>query len=615
MSQDQHLAYQIIATRRGQEDGSARRARLGYRPFLIGSGSGADLRLDSPAVSPVHARLFLTTTGQVMITNLGLPGTLTLDGDPIAPFKCAHWKPGALVQLGDYDLQLVTLVVEDADGQREYVRPSVITQESEPVDPFQSMLAGDEPATGPPPAPARPFWSDEDDEVGERVAEAVDAPSAPSEAVSPPAPPRAITDTPVVPFTPDAFPPPPAPPAAGGAAPAAPIAKTLPKDWLSAGPLSAQVAINPVNLVAGERVRVPISARNGHSQDLQLRVSVAGLPREWVILPEAPPTLVPGEIGAFDLILQTPPAVPVDHLEAAVHLTDRAAPELSLVLPLRLNFKPAPDLVGRLASANVDFSRQTCLYLHNHTQAAAEVFIAGHTDAPGLEVIPAQTQATLPPGQMVKIPVIFTVARRPWLRPARYAFSLSAVQGSRAPLDYPGTVRVRPRLSILPLALLLILALTLAAGVYAVRHGLLSGAPPGTPTATALPTGPAAPSGSPSAVFALPATATAPPPTRQPPTPTPTVPTLTPTATSTPTLTPSPTPSATPTPPYVDPRPEGCAAVVPPGWEPHLVRRGDTAYRLAVTLGTTVDTIAAVNCLADPNHLREGQALLLPPAP
>jgi hypothetical protein len=111
------------------------------------------------------------------------------------------------------------------------------------------------------------------------------------------------------------------------------------------------------------------------------------------------------------------------------------------------------------------------------------VFAAGHSER-GLHVIPLHTQLEIPPGQIVKVPVRIDVEERPALRPLRRLFAVSVTQGNRAPLDFPGTLWVRPRVPLVPTALLL--ATVLFVAIIAGRS-LLAGQQ-GAPTSTRFPT-------------------------------------------------------------------------------------------------------------------------------
>jgi len=479
MSQYQAVVYQIVAVRRGQSD-AEQRARLGHRPFLIGSGSAADLRLEGEAIRAVQARLFLTTTGQVMLTNLGEAGSLALDGVALPSFACVPWKPGAVLAMGGYDLRLGTLHAEGEEGELEVIEFPVITQESAAVE-DDAILADEaapvEPAVSAEPAspPMREAFASAFGRAapdgGEAVGRAADSPdrptppegwplavvagpdefeeadalAAPSGVLLPDFPPRPAQEPAVVEPRPAA-----AEPAA--AAPPAGIPpglySTLPKDWQYAGLFGVQLPLPTVSLVPGERVRIPVSLRNGYAEALRLHVAVDGVPAGWVIQPSAPVTVAAGEIQTLDLVLQTRPAPFLGQVcEARIRFMDRSGPNVMLTAALTLSFKNAPNLVGRLEPAEAAETRPVWLFLQNHTQAATEVFITGHAaDAALLVVTPQQAQIRLPQGESIQVGVTFRALRRPWLRPVICDYCITVAHSNRAPLDYPGRVRIRPRL-------------------------------------------------------------------------------------------------------------------------------------------------------------------------
>jgi LysM repeat protein len=88
------------------------------------------------------------------------------------------------------------------------------------------------------------------------------------------------------------------------------------------------------------------------------------------------------------------------------------------------------------------------------------------------------------------------------------------------------------------------------------------------------------------------------------PTPTPTPePTATPRPTAVPTSTPVPTPTRTPTP----------TLVPTPTVTIHVVQPGDVLGAIAKMYGTTVEAIVAANGITDPDFIRQGQELVIPP--
>ncbi len=457
MSQYRGGGYQIVAARRGQGD-AGQRARLGHRPFLIGSGSAADLRLEGGTIRAVQARLFLTTTGQVMLTNLGEAGSMTLDGVALPSFACIPWKPGALLAIGGYDLHLEVIRAGGQGDAPEIVEHPVITQENRAVEdgvvPPRDAAAASAAGAGafasafgrPVPGDGRMAEGDAEDADGpairEKPAESV-AEAAPSAA-----PQAAIVAAEAPPGTPSPHQPPQPPEEVVAESPVAGLRATLPKDWQYSGLFGVQLPLPAVSLVAGERVRLPISVRNGYTETLHLHIAADGVPPEWVILPQMPLTLAGGEIQTFDVVLQTQPSpFPERVRELRIRFLDRGAPHVMLTATLTLSFKDEPNLVGRLEPVEAVETRPVWLLVQNHTQATTEVFITGHTaDATLLVVTPQQAQIRLPQGESVQIGVSFQVLRRPWLRPIVCDYCLTVAHSHRAPLDYPGRVRIRPRL-------------------------------------------------------------------------------------------------------------------------------------------------------------------------
>lgn len=671
MNAEEYFTYQVIASRAGDPSAGELRAKVGTGYLLIGSGEQVDLHLEGAPIQPVHARLFITSTGQVMLSNLGEAGTMAINGEPMAAYAPVHWKPGIGVQLGDYTLQLVTLVVEDAQGKRQQVRPAVITQESSPAgEPppqlvidwgakdVQDMpvkddtlpLKSDETELGEPlvvhdpavPAPDQPEAvlpydlpgiqgdASHDDETRRHASETIiEPPPATAGAPAPKyAPPEnsELANTPAMPFDYDALELLAAAQRINTGAVVQPsrVVQTLPKDWHYSGKLSAQLTINPVNLVPGERVRIPISIRNEYNYPIQLRVFVAGLPREWIILPTPLLDLAPAEIRAIDLVLQTQANVEEIGAETIIWLSDRVSPDVVLTLPLQLVYKKTPNITGKLQPTNPRDNSQIYLYLQNHTQASTTVFISGHSETPEFHVVPAHTQVELPPGQEVEIPIHIDVARRRLFLRHRRLFSVSARHSNRAPLDYPGRMTINPRLSPILMALPLI---ALIAAVI-VLPGILKAPTSATPSKIAPPATVSTVTSAPRLLAPAEKTENAQPsapesttavraaasevPTTAPATPlhTPTAP---PTLTSTPSAAPSPTTlPATETPVFSDPRPTGCSVPIPAGWEPYTVRSGDGLFRLAINSGTTVEEVAKINCVKDTRLLQIGQILLLP---
>jgi hypothetical protein len=389
MSEQARIVYQISAASSQQPESGAFQSRLGYRPFHIGSSDNADLQLEGADILPVHLRLLVTTTGQVMLSNLGGADSISLDSRPVAAFTPVHWKPGAVLTLGEYRLELSVISVEGDNGQIEHVLRSVITQSSEIVGgsddlaqeesngvlPKSTVLFEDDPlatdddilvedeveippasddetgdfaerdeahtpaplAAEPPPDTEQPFQHIADDLPNLPEIDSLEDSQTANTAIMPPS----LAPSPETPH------------ASGYTDHTSPVFDTLPKDWKQAGQLSIQLTVNPVTLVPGERVRVPVSIRNGHEHTLRLRVNVAGVPREWIRQPHTPLVIGPGEIGALDFIIQAPPDVIQQSADMLIRLSDYSTPDDALTLPLRLNFKSTPNLIGRLERARV----------------------------------------------------------------------------------------------------------------------------------------------------------------------------------------------------------------------------------------------------------------------
>lgn len=87
-----------------------------------------------------------------------------------------------------------------------------------------------------------------------------------------------------------------------------------------------------------------------------------------------------------------------------------------------------------------------------------------------------------------------------------------------------------------------------------------------------------------------------------------------PTPEPTPTPAPAPAPAPEPTPaPTPDPDPEPTPAPAPDAERVHVVKRGDTLGRIARRYGTTVARLVTLNGITDPNLIRVGQRIKLPP--
>lgn len=237
---------------------------------------------------------------------------------------------------------------------------------------------------------------------------------------------------------------------------------TQPKDWVYRSNLSAQLTLNPVNVAAGERVRVPLSVRNGNPFSIEVRITITGLPAEWEFWLEPRLRLFPGEIRPVDVVIQTRPAAQPVTINAVVHIADLQTPDVMLQLPLAVVLKREIDLAGRLEPARIDADQGGALCLYNHTLARIETFISGKIHSRTVDLVLPQTLFHLPSGQEVRVPLRFEVRHRPLLFATTYTFSVTAREGSRAPLDFTGRVQVRPRVSWLALLLLLILLAVIA---------------------------------------------------------------------------------------------------------------------------------------------------------
>ncbi len=360
------------------------------------------------------------------------------------------------------------------------------------------------------------------------------------------------------------------------AAPARMEEDTLRKDWRYAGHISAQLSLNEVRLSPGQRVRLSISLRSQYPQPVQVEVFITGLPAGWFGVGEEALRLQPGAVHAVDIIVQPPPNVGEGVIDAVARINDSAAPGVGLALPFKVTLRREPNLSGWLTPARITDPGPTYLHLRNHTQEAARVIIGGGGWGGGLRVLPTYPDLILPPGEILIVPVRVEPEERPnWFGKTR-DFWVSASQGRRAPLDFPGQVRIRPRYGCVWWLVGVILLLVVCGGLVwggvslVNRFGLLWAAP----TATPIP----------------------PPPTEVPfipPTPIP--PTETPLPTATPTL--------------VDPRPAECRVPVPPGWQPYVVQAGDNLFRLALNRGITIQDIQRVNCI---DGLIAGETILLP---
>ncbi|MFN8376545.1 MAG: LysM domain-containing protein [Anaerolineae bacterium] len=448
------------------------------------------------------------------------------------------------------------------------------------------------------------------------------------------------------------------------------VENTMPKQWQTAGMLGAQLTITQIQLAAGERVRVPLSLRNDYPHKLELQTLITGIDESWVTMSEPTIVLRPREVRLVDMVFFVPPPVYQERAELNLLLVDVNQSDIRMNLSLFVIFKRTPDLIGKLEPATLRDGQTAFLKLQNHTQGVARVFIAGSSPSARVRVLPQQSELHLPPGQTAQVPVKFAVDRRPLFSGAVQNFSVSAQQGTRAPLDFPGKLRVRPHMSCLTVLILLV-AIGAVMGAALLRFGnpltspeILSvfapnqaaeavatqaeaatdrpsstkesgegrggGSEEPTPTeeTDTLSFGDLlsndeqgdAPAETPDAAEPVTVEDVEPvatedielaAPERATPVPTATVAVdadpVPPTATATP------VPSVPPAPPaFVDPRPLGCAAAIPAGWTPYTVQSGDNLFRLALNHNTTIDDIIAVNCMVPPSYLVTGHVILLP---
>jgi hypothetical protein len=502
-------------------------------PFVIGSDASAHLRLSGEGILGAHVRLLLTQDKGVLVINLAPSNMTHLDDMPLTTFKPHDWTTEQVLRIADYKLHLSPPLAQGAQIRR-----------------------GDTPISPRPP----PY------EAPNIAAPAIyepphDAPSHMTEIYQ-----GAFSEPPL------------------GAA----LGSSMPKEWQQSGSLSAQLTLSQVQLAAGERVRVPLSLRNDYPHPLELQPLFTGIDETWITLSERVVLLKPREMRMVDILLYVPPPIYQQRADVDLLLVDINHAEIKISMHLLIIFKPAPDLLGSIQPPTARDSQTPHLRLQNHTQGTARIFVSGHSGSRRLNILPMQSEIHLPPGQSVQIPIKFQVNRRPFFSGSLQRYSVSAQEGTRAPLDFVGQVRVRPHISCL-LVLVLLLAICAVSSAAIIRWGnviervdaFLNPSP--TPTAT-----------------------------------------FTPSATSTPTVRPTRTPTATPRPPLLtattdapplvsDPRPAGCTQPIPAGWQPYTVRSGDTLFRLALNHGTTVDEIVRVNCMRAPSYLVTGDVILLPP--
>ncbi len=242
---------------------------------------------------------------------------------------------------------------------------------------------------------------------------------------------------------------------------------TQPKSWAYQANLGAQVTLNPVKAVPGERVRVPLSVRNANEFPIEVRVMLTGLPMGWEVLSAPLLPLKANEITLTDLVIQTQPGQTEAVIDAMVHLKDMTMQGVSTQAPLQFALRRDADLVGWLEPDQTVDGEPAYLHLQNHTRSAVTVFLNGGSDSDNLRLRLAETRLDVPPGQAVRVAVQFGVSQRPLLRAGQRNFWISAQQGTRAPLDYTSTVKIQPRLRVIPLLAVLLIGIISAVVLYA----------------------------------------------------------------------------------------------------------------------------------------------------
>ncbi|MBL8166097.1 MAG: LysM peptidoglycan-binding domain-containing protein [Anaerolineae bacterium] len=614
--------YSVVARQGGKEIG---RITLSDVNQFFGSGAAAHLKLPGEEIAAQVGWLRIGRDGRVLVSVMIETTVVTLDGSTLPPFKPTEWREGSRLGVGGCTLELIA-------GERSSAQtlPPTVQQEFLTLDPAARTIPPAEPPSVPTPRSVpRPteespmtrdlFGQDDtEDQAALHTTEDYVQPSPPPRSVS-----RPTEESPMAgaPFPPLEQPPSRVPefttftqavdpgedtPAHvfGGDRVTEPYvprgerpteAYTLPpegldmgmtrrKDWRDEGRLSAQLGLSSVNFVPGERISLPVSLRNEYTHELELLVALAGLPGDWLIDDLPLITLAPGETRALDLVIQTRAFSGPERLEGMLRFYDRATPQITITLPLRMFLKRAPDLTGVFEPTLVREGEALFLRLQNHTLSPMTVTLSVSEQPAGLRVLLPMPRVDLAPNQRTAVPVQVDVRARSLFARRAYRFGIAGQQGTRAPLDFPGEVLANALIPPL-VALLLIGVLALLCGVLALLAvpNLRSMISP--PTATPIPTA-----------------------------------TFTPTLMPSPTLTPFPTdvppPSATPTPAFTDPRSLDCQSRVaaPPGWtRTHIIVSGDRLFQLAGRYGTSVAELMRVNCLND-DRIFPNQRLLVPGA-
>ncbi len=521
MSNPAARVYQIVAIPLDNAHTESVRARLGNRPFHIGSGENANLQLHGDAIAPIHIRVLQTGDGRVILTNMGEHKTVVLDGAAMNAFVPIVWLPRDRVRIGDYELQLVPLTgsvsqsippgefvpspgysppSDDLQRQRDdnaavdktidfaseeevelthedFVEVSsesnagaandgtMIFQDMGDEFDYDVLNLADEQPIGQNNAvaideqwrrPSGDLQSAAED--GDAVSRRLDTnkPNAKAriginpEIEQPPTDP--FGQTPLKPLD-DEIRAQIKPPQSGkdeGVAQG-----TVPRVWYYAGYIGAQLLHSPLRLVAGERVRMPISVQNRHNEPLSLYLVTAGMPRDWLILPVLPITLAPREIRLVDLIIMTPVTYKQTKAELLIRLSDTARSDTILTLNQEVIFKNSPNIIGHMQPTTMTDREPGLLYLQNHTQSSIQVFITHHLDAEDVLLKTGETQFNLPPGQVVSVPLQFEVRARAMFAVKRYRFAVVVAQNRRASLDFPGEVIIVPRIRLGHVLLLL----------------------------------------------------------------------------------------------------------------------------------------------------------------
>jgi len=261
--------------------------------------------------------------------------------------------------------------------------------------------------------------------------------------------------------------------------------------WQHSRSLSAQLNLNPLRIAAGERVRVPISVKNHHDKPLHIRLITASITQSWLELPTNQIEVAPGETRSIDFIVHTPATISDKTADILIRLTDGKKTADSLALKQQIIFETAPDITGYLQPLETRNAEMRHLCLQNHTQRNLGLFITYQLDTDDIFLTPAQPQLDLPAGQFISIPLPVELRRRPLFFPAHHAFSMVVLYNSHAPLDFPGTLVVSPRIRLrhiwLFLAAALIFAILLVGSRINTTLSIPSTATEVVPTLTATP--------------------------------------------------------------------------------------------------------------------------------